>query len=541
MPVWTIERRIERESLIPRRMIHWCSLHQWSIRSRSNEYSLNYHWKLFLFDRREQTASHWTADGGFFLIRKTLSSVSPRSASISLSDRRCNTHSGEKSSQPPMGHWHGFPLDWACALDLTSIISKANDFLFSKTFMDVLTTLFLIVWFVYGNHILYRYRLPSFEQTTEDPEHWCTKNVYLLTIISVAYTYALVTLMLLIVLIVVITVHLRNRRRNIGETTDAVCSWLRIHIYFFSINIMIITVTHRERERTRDRRKKTYTQTRAHAFFLPIDEYFETIRTARAIERYSMSANDSTLNWWRDHVPPMYSSVSAWKSRIGFLKIIEDMSRARYLSFTYCSPIVEHWFVLSETLNVDAFSLLQWGLLLNNNQMNYLWREQYIDDIRRTKTMASSRPWIFSAIQWYCPKSSLLFIYSNIISDTQASNVDFSTWIVSRLLDIVWLTRVWLIRFSSIICPFFSQTMRANGRLKAWHSRVTLAWWALWITSCRTVTAGGSRDERAMRIPVTPAFTYIPHWSWRFDSRQVIRYYQQCIPLFGEMFDWPTE
>ena len=85
--------------------------------------------------------------------------------------------------------------------------------------MDVLTTLFLIAWFIYGNHLIYRYRFPSFEQTTEDPEHWCTKNVYMLTMISVAYTYALVTLMVLTILIVVCTVHFQNRRQ-VGQESD---------------------------------------------------------------------------------------------------------------------------------------------------------------------------------------------------------------------------------------------------------------------------------------------------------------------------------
>jgi phosphatidylserine synthase len=90
--------------------------------------------------------------------------------------------------------------------------------------MDVLTTLLLIVWFIYGNHLISRYRLPRFEQTTEDPENWCSKNVYLLTLISVAYTYAFVTLMILIIFIVVFTVHLHNRHRAIQEAKEAGCT-----------------------------------------------------------------------------------------------------------------------------------------------------------------------------------------------------------------------------------------------------------------------------------------------------------------------------
>lgn len=90
--------------------------------------------------------------------------------------------------------------------------------------MDVLTTLILIAWFIYGNHIIYRYRMPRFEQTTEDPENWCTKNVYLLTMISVAYTYALASLIILIILIVVCTVHFQNHRRAVREAKEAGCT-----------------------------------------------------------------------------------------------------------------------------------------------------------------------------------------------------------------------------------------------------------------------------------------------------------------------------
>ncbi|UJR14659.1 hypothetical protein I4U23_001652 [Adineta vaga] len=101
---------------------------------------------------------------------------------------------------------------------------EATDTHNGSIFMDVLTTLILVVWFIYGNHIIYRYRIPRFEQTTEDPEHWCTKNVYMLTVISVAYTYALVSLMVLILFIVVCTVHFQNRRQVIQETDDAECT-----------------------------------------------------------------------------------------------------------------------------------------------------------------------------------------------------------------------------------------------------------------------------------------------------------------------------
>jgi len=86
--------------------------------------------------------------------------------------------------------------------------------------MDVLIALFLMIWFVYGNYLIVHHRLPRFEQTTEDPEHWCAKNVYFLTIISIVYTYAFVLFMILTVIIVVFTVHFHNRRRAIREAKE---------------------------------------------------------------------------------------------------------------------------------------------------------------------------------------------------------------------------------------------------------------------------------------------------------------------------------
>ncbi|CAF1214274.1 unnamed protein product [Adineta ricciae] len=101
---------------------------------------------------------------------------------------------------------------------------EGNDTQNGSAFMDVLTTLFLVIWFIYGNHLIWYHRLPRFEQTTEDPEHWCAKNVYSLALISVAYMYAFVTLTILIVLIVVFTVHFQYRRRAIQEAKEAGCT-----------------------------------------------------------------------------------------------------------------------------------------------------------------------------------------------------------------------------------------------------------------------------------------------------------------------------
>lgn len=70
------------------------------------------------------------------------------------------------------------------------------------------------------------------------------------------------------------------------------------------------------------------------------------------------------------------------------------------------------------------------------------------------------------------------------------------TWIVKRLVDIVWLTRVLLWRSSPINWPVFSQWIRANGRLNAWHSRVTFRYCSLGIKSFFTDTIGGSKISR---------------------------------------------
>lgn len=90
------------------------------------------------------------------------------------------------------------------------------------------------------------------------------------------------------------------------------------------------------------------------------------------------------------------------------------------------------------------------------------------------------------------------------------------TWIVKRLVDIVWLTRVLLWRCSPINWPFFSQLIRANGRLNAWHSIVTFRYWTLWIKSFFTDTIGGSKSNNLF-LPFSYTHTlslssYIQHW-----------------------------
>ncbi|CAF0853853.1 unnamed protein product [Didymodactylos carnosus] len=81
-----------------------------------------------------------------------------------------------------------------------------------SVFMQRSISLILFLWFVFGNYCIFKVRFPSYEQTLEDPDNWCKKNVYLIAFISIVYCYALVGLMITLLLIVVCVVHCRHRR-----------------------------------------------------------------------------------------------------------------------------------------------------------------------------------------------------------------------------------------------------------------------------------------------------------------------------------------
>lgn len=100
------------------------------------------------------------------------------------------------------------------------------------------------------------------------------------------------------------------------------------------------------------------------------------------------------------------------------------------------------------------------------------------------------------------------------------------TWIVKWLVDIVWLTRVLLCWCSPINWPFFSQLMRANGRLNAWHSIVTFRYCALWIKSFFTDTIGGSKSKQLILlhfIRVLLTFNIDCKYSIRCRKNSIIR------------------
>ncbi|CAF0953816.1 unnamed protein product [Didymodactylos carnosus] len=84
-----------------------------------------------------------------------------------------------------------------------------------SAFMQISISLILFVWFVFGNYCIFKVRFPSYEQTIEDPNNWCKKNVYLIAFVSIIYSYALVGLMITLLLIVVCVVHCRHKRRAI--------------------------------------------------------------------------------------------------------------------------------------------------------------------------------------------------------------------------------------------------------------------------------------------------------------------------------------
>lgn len=161
-------------------------------------------------------------------------------------------------------------------------------------------------------------------------------------------------------------------------------------------------------------------------------------------------------------------------------------------------------FSLDIVLNIEEFYYhfsLMWSLiLLKWNLLTILSKKKTskFNNVRSIETIASIRPCVFSAIQSYCPKSSLLSIYSNTYLTMNRISINMHTWIVNRLVVIVWLTRVFVILFFSIILPFFSQDKRGNGRPNAWHSIVIFWYSSLGIKSLLTNTTGGSIKKKEL-------------------------------------------
>jgi hypothetical protein len=69
------------------------------------------------------------------------------------------------------------------------------------------------------------------------------------------------------------------------------------------------------------------------------------------------------------------------------------------------------------------------------------------------------------------------------------------TWTINRFRDIVWLIEMVFSGFSSMILPFFSQDIWANGRLDTEHSNVTFSYNRLGIKSSLIITTGGSKNQ----------------------------------------------
>ncbi len=94
--------------------------------------------------------------------------------------------------------------------------------------------------------------------------------------------------------------------------------------------------------------------------------------------------------------------------------IFNEANKKKRFNLSHLLLIDLNEFSMNDVLNIDDFfhlSLL--SLILLKYQIIQII-QNLSSNIRSTNTIVSIRPWIFSAIQLYCPKSSLLFIYSDL-------------------------------------------------------------------------------------------------------------------------------
>ncbi|CAF0732990.1 unnamed protein product [Didymodactylos carnosus] len=83
-------------------------------------------------------------------------------------------------------------------------------------FIDILMTSFLVVWFFLGHYWLSTLGFPpQFEPPLKQPDNWCNKTVYIVTLVQVAFTYFL----FIFFFVIVLTLILFTRHTIIKRTT----------------------------------------------------------------------------------------------------------------------------------------------------------------------------------------------------------------------------------------------------------------------------------------------------------------------------------
>ncbi len=89
--------------------------------------------------------------------------------------------------------------------DMFGTPSERNGSAGSSLFIEIVISLFLFVWFCFGNHWVIKIWWPNFKQPREiGSSRWCSRDAYMLAIISIVVCYSLAVLFLVLVFIIFI-------------------------------------------------------------------------------------------------------------------------------------------------------------------------------------------------------------------------------------------------------------------------------------------------------------------------------------------------
>jgi hypothetical protein len=77
---------------------------------------------------------------------------------------------------------------------------------FSKgsKFTDRLLSLFLAIWFIFGNYWIFGIYEPRYEPIMSEPSNWCDKNVYIFALIHLFIYYIFMVFTLICILLLTI-------------------------------------------------------------------------------------------------------------------------------------------------------------------------------------------------------------------------------------------------------------------------------------------------------------------------------------------------
>ena len=81
-----------------------------------------------------------------------------------------------------------------------------GDMIMSKSsrFSEAILSIFLFVWFIFGNYWVLRVWQPNFKQLLHEPSNWCDQTVYMFAFGQIMACYGLMALIFLLTCILVL-------------------------------------------------------------------------------------------------------------------------------------------------------------------------------------------------------------------------------------------------------------------------------------------------------------------------------------------------